>query len=224
MSDIIIQAILGAIAASIIFIGTYFSTKPADASSTPDWKMIASYGIVGLALGAGAGYIGVPITLEWAAAQVLAYAGIIKAVDMIIVMIWPTPIATYIMKYSGRAFYPIVIVTQNDGVVQTYNTQETGRACQVLVFRDANVARAIGQRIIATVGWSTGFSISPSFIEGVKSVDAAIKLQVGRNMDSSKIASVVVRPGDGTQDEVVKLATGADGISEGVFKHTYKFY
>ncbi|HPS40125.1 MAG TPA: hypothetical protein PL124_11965 [Candidatus Cloacimonadota bacterium] len=224
MSDIIIQAILGALAAGLLFVGVYFYTKKEDSGATPDYKMIAAYGIVGLGLGGFAGYSGIPITWEWALIQTVAYMGIIKAVDTFLVMIFPTPVATYIMKYSGRAFYPIVIVTQNDGVVQTYNTKETGRACQILVFRDADVARAIGQKILSTVGWSTGFSMSPSFIEGVKAVDAAIKLQVGRNMDSSKIASVVVRPGDGTPDEVVKLATGADGISEGVFKHTYKFY
>lgn len=224
MSDILINALVGAIAAAILFIGTYFSTKGADEGAIPDWKMIASYGLVGLVLGGAAGYAGIVITYEWVGIQVVAYMGVIKLVDMVLVSIWPTPLATYIMKYSGRSFYPIFIVTQKDGTVQTYNTEATGRSCQITVYRDASVARAIGQKLLATVGWSTGFTVSPSFIDGVASVGAVLKIKVGRNSDSSTIDQIVVKPGDGSADEIVKLALNSEGTSEGVYKHTYKFY
>ena len=221
ISTNLIPIILGMVSAALMSAGFWFANKYQQ-NTEVDWKMVASYIIVGAGIGAFETYLGITITFETIGGLLVANVGIITAVDVLLSGIFKRTTATYVMKYTGHTFYPKFTVTQNDGTVNVYNTEKTGRCCSISVFRPKTMAQEISKGIAqAMVQWSTGFSVTPAFVEGYSPQTVKFKIKVGRNSDSSAIPNVGIDFDDGTSDTVPLSIE--DEISTGYIEHVYTF-
>ena len=220
ISTNLIPIILGMISAALMATGFWFANKY-QPSTAVDWKMVASYIIVGAGFGAFETYLGVQVTFETIGGLLVANIGIITAIDVLLSGIFKSPTATFVMKYTGHTYYPIFTVTQNDGTVTKYN--EVERCCAVTVYRATNKVQQLSKAIAQVVAsWSTGFTVTPAFTEGYSPVPVKFKVKVGRNSDSSEIKSCDVDFADGTSG-TIPLALNADKTSEGTISHVYIF-
>jgi hypothetical protein len=220
ISTNLIPIIIGMVSAALMSAGFWFANKY-QANVQVDWKMVASYVVVGAALGAFETYLGITVTFESIGGLLVANIGIITAVDVLLSGIFKSPTATYVMKYTGHTFYPIFTVVQNDGTITKYN--EHDRCCSITVYRATNAVQQISKAISQVVAsWSTGFTVTPAFTEGYSPVSVVFKVKVGRNSDTSEIKSCDVDFADGTSG-TIPLSLNADKTSEGTIPHVYIF-
>ena len=221
ISTNLVPIILGMISAALMAAGFWFANKY-QPSTEVDWIAVASYVIVGAGLGAFETYLGVVVTFESIGVLLVANVGIITALDVVLSGIFKRTTATYVMKYTGHTFYPKFTVVQNDGTVNVYNTAETGRCCAITVFRPKTVMQKISKGIAqAVVQWSTGFSVTPAFVEGYSPQTVTFKVKVGRNSDSSAIPNIGIDFDDGSSDTIPMSIE--DEISTGHITHVYTF-
>jgi len=216
----IVPIILGMLSAAVISAGIWFANKY-QPNTQVDYKMVASYMIVGGIIGAVETYLGLGITMESMGVLILANMGFITAVDVVLSGIFKSPTATFVMKYTGHTYYPIFRVTQNDGTVTAYN--DVGRCCSVTVFRAATLAQQASRAISEVVAsWSTGFTVTPAFTEGYSPVSVTFKVKMGRNSDTSEIKTCDIDFADGTTG-TIPLALDNEGTSAGSIDHVYVF-
>jgi hypothetical protein len=219
----LVTLLLGLLSGALASVGFYFANK-----YVPNTEInkiaVVSYMIVGAGIGVVESYLGLTITYELIAVQVVANAGIVAIIDMILSGIFQPQAATYVVRYTGRTFYPEFTLTQNNGDVQVFNTASTGRSVSVTAYRDAGVARAIGRRMLSTVSWSPGFTVTPSYTEGNSPVTVTLKMITGRNPDLTAIKNLVVDWKDGSPIETVALALNSDQNPEGSATHSYAYY
>jgi hypothetical protein len=207
--SLIIQVLLGMFAAAIFAIIFWWSNRPSG-TTTIDWLNLAGYVIVGAGLGAINGYLGIDITLTSVSASMTEYMVIILLIDQVLAGIFKTPAATFVLKYTGHTFYPKFTLELNDGTVQTFNTETTGRCCAI------GVAMKPAQ-------WSPGFKVLPAFADGVSPYAVALKITTGRNPDLSLIKQITVDWNDGSVAEKIPLAKDINGNTSGIAAHTYEF-
>jgi hypothetical protein len=216
----IMAVIFGAVAGVLMSAGFYFSKKYVP-NTEINWTAVASYTIVGGALGAIEAYTGIVPTYELISLMLVANMGIIAALDTILSILLKPRAATFVIKYTGHTFYPEITLTQNTGEFQVFNTEITGRCLSVTAHMKP-LAQAI-RPMLATVMWSPGFMVTPCYTDGMSPLTQTFKFVTGRNPDLSAIKSLTVDWKDGSPIETVKLELNKEGNPEGNATHTFMF-
>ena len=209
----IIPIFAGMLAAAVYTAVFYYANKPSGTSAI-DWKMFGAYEVVGIAFGAYAAYSGMEINLLTVTQEITAFMAIVLIIDQALAGYFKSPMATFVLKYTGHSFFPIFKMTLSDGTVQTFNTATTGRCC------------CIGVAMQPTE-WSPGFKVLPAFADGVSPYSVALAITTGRNSDLTTPPKMEVKWGDLVGDdkwEEVPLTIGKNGNPEGTAVHTFKFF
>jgi ABC-type xylose transport system permease subunit len=207
----ILNILIGMITATLLTVAFWWANK-SSGTTTINYVNLAGYVIVGAIFGAYNGYAGVEVTMPSVVACMTTYAVIILAIDQFLAGWFKTPVATFMLKYTGHSFYPKFTLELNDGTIQTFNTETTGRCCCIGVAMQPKSQQ-----------WSPGFKVTPAFADGVSPYTVALNLTTGRNPDLSAIKQVTVDWMDGSVVEKVPMALGKEGNPVGVASHTFTF-
>jgi hypothetical protein len=211
---ITIQILIGILTALLLTAAFWWANRPSG-TSTINWLNFTGYAIVGGIFGAYSGYIGTPVDMSAIIGCMTTYAVIILAIDQILAGYFKTPMATFMLKYTGHSFYPTFKMTLSDGTVQTFNTETTGRCCCIGVAMQPKIQK-----------WDPGFTVVPAFADGMSPYSIALNIKTGRNSDLATAPKMEVNWQDLTgveKWETIPLAIGKEGNPVGVAQHTYTF-
>ena len=212
-TTMILQVLIGVLTALLLTAAFWWANRPSG-TTTINWMNFAAYAIVGAIFGGYSGYMGIPVDMTTIIGCMTTYAVIILAIDQILAGIFKAPMATFMLKYTGHSFYPKFTLELNDGTVQTFNTETTGRCCCIGVAMQAQ--DALSQ-------WSPGFKVTPAFADGISPYTIALNLTTGRNADLTAIKQITVDWMDGSVAEKVPMIVGKEGNPVGVATHQYIF-